>query len=326
MHPNAKVETSSKMIKNDKYHITRSEVAKGFDQIEEVYYGSFYYVKESNSQIYFMSIIDREIPSTALTFFKIYYYDEEVDITKLGYETGKAGQSGKKFQKLTVQSTGKDITADEKPRAQEVLKPHYSNSVSATYIAAEMNILQSNELSVTGNKVSGIISSKNEKGQYCIPVTLSSEHFEDDKSTVKVTNPNDVTTTYTYKSSNSAEIAPASAVNAMQLELEAIKSSNITGTNGKVYTIAVDVDGEETEYDEEVYTIDYNEVKTLEEKINNAAENTKNANNVTVKKNNKINGYTEKVDYMYDNAKGLMYRKSRNGDNVCSCSKSYRST
>lgn len=316
LHPDAEVEvTSSDMTRNDKYHITKSEVAEGFDQIEETYYGSFYYVNSDNSQIYFMSIIDRVIKNTGgITFFKIYHYDDTIDIEKLGY-TDKLEKEGKKFQKLTVDETKKDITVGNKPKAQEVLRPHYSNNVKATYVTASM-ILQSNELEVTGNKLSGVLSNKNEKGKYCIPVTLSSEHFIDGKSTVKVTNPNNVTETYTYKSNNPSGIALASAVSTMQIELEAIKSSNITGKNGKVYTIAVDVDGDETQYNEDVYTVDYNQVKTLEEKINNAAENTKNANNITIKKNNNINGLIEKFDYMYDNEKDLVYTKSTNGDNV----------
>ena len=53
---------------------------------------------------------------------------------------------------------------------------------------------------------------------------------------------------------------------------KAIKSSKITGDNGKVYEIAVDVDGEDNdEYQEETYTIDYNNVKTEEEIILQAA-------------------------------------------------------
>ncbi len=315
IHPDAKVVTSSNMTKNDKYHIITKEKVDGFDSIEETYYGSFYYVNSSNSQIYYMSIIDRVISDrSAITFFKVYTGDETIDIHKLGYTDGFT-KDGKKFEKLTVDNTGKEITQGS--LARDVLQPHVTNKVTPTYVATTMNVQQINGLEVTDNKVSGTLTAQDTDGKFVIPVTLTSECFQDNISTVKVTNPNNETKSYTYSSSNDDGIAMASTTGTMNLKLEAIKTSKITGTEGKKYKITVDIDGEKNEeFPEETYTINYDDVKTAEEIINEAAENTHKAKSLTVKKNNKINGFTEDFTYKYDfnEGKGLTHYKSNSND------------
>ncbi len=170
-------------------------------------------------------------------------------------------------------------------------------------------------LKLNGNTYSGIIS-QSEDGKFYLPVTLTSNDFKNNVSTVKVTNPNGEETTYTYSSSSENGIATVSNANTMKLQLEAIKSSKITGNNGKVYKLELDADGNTSnDYEIKEYTIDYSDVETLEEKINQAAKATLEANSFTVKKNNKINGYTEEFTYKYNANDGLTYLKAEE-DNV----------
>lgn len=131
-------------------------------------------------------------------------------------------------------------------------------------------------LDMDGDAYSGILTDQNEDGKFYLPVTLTSNDFQDNVSTVKVTNPNGDTQTYTYSSSNNNGIATVSNAKTMKLQLEAVKSSNITGENGKVYNLELDPDGANSDkYEIKKYTIDYSKVQTQEEIINNAAKNTR---------------------------------------------------
>ncbi len=173
-----------------------------------------------------------------------------------------------------------------------------------------------NGLSTTGNKVSGILSTQSEDKKYYIPLTLTSDNFQDNVSKVKVTDPNGNEKTYTYSSASENKIATVSTAKTMNLQLEAIKASNIK-SGQKVYKIAIDVDGENANnYAVKNITLDYSGVKTLEEKINKAAENTLNANSFTVTKDNYINYYPEKFTYEYNKEQGLTHLVSNKGDNV----------
>ncbi len=170
-------------------------------------------------------------------------------------------------------------------------------------------------LKLNGDTYSGVIS-QSEDGNFYLPVTLTSNDFEDRVSTVKVTDPNGNAKTYTYGSNSKDGIATVSNANTMNLQLEAIKSSKITGNNGKVYKLELDADGEKSNaYKVKEYTINYSGVETLEEKINKAAKATLEANSFTVTKNNKINGYTEEFTYKYNANDGLTYLKAEK-DNV----------
>ena len=171
-------------------------------------------------------------------------------------------------------------------------------------------------LKLNGDTYSGIIN-QSKDGKFYLPVTLTSNDFEDRVSTVRVTDPNGNVKNYLYGSNSNDGIATVSNIKTMNLQLEAIKSSKITGNNGKVYKLELDADGDKSNaYEVKEYTINYSDVETLEEKINNAAENTLKANSFTVTKNNKINGYTEEFTYKYNKNEGLTYLKSNKGDKV----------
>ncbi len=164
-----------------------------------------------------------------------------------------------------------------------------------------------NELKTNGNSISGIINTKSENGKYYLPITIASENFQNEVSTITVTDPNNNTEVYTYSENAENEIATVSNVKAMNLQLEAIKESNIASGN-KIYKIAIDMDGEnENEYAVLNYIIDYNKVKTIEEMINKAAENTQKANNLTLQRNNDIKGNKQNCTVEYDRETGRRY-------------------
>ena len=319
VHPKAEVTiTSNNMTRNVKYYIVKPNTETHIDSIEESYYGSFYYVNSNNSQIYFMTIIDRQKTSGGITFFKVYNYNDEIDINSLGYTESLEGkpESNLIFDKLRVESSGKSI--QQKSKAQDVLTSHITNKVIADYKKKPVSALTVAKIAGLSNNnnnnntLSGTLTTQDISGNYNIPVTITSNKFQEGVSTVDVIDPNGDVKNYTYSSSNTIEASQKT----MNINLEAIKKSRITRENGKVYTIKVDVDGAENNYEEETYTIDYNNVNTLEEIINKAAENTYNVNSFTVNKNNKINGYNEKFTYEFNKETGLTHLKSGNGDNV----------
>ena len=313
--------TAENMKKNDKYCLVDRKSNTEVHTTKETYYGSFYYNDSKNSQIYYVGIIDPNKKGRPYDYIKVYYYDEYLNLSSLGYEKEKtpAGVEEDKKEEVFDKFTIGNIEIQGNEKAQEVLKNHDTTIISIKYKKKPMSVLnfdQVNGLSTSGNKVSGTISTQNEKGKFVIPVTLTSEKFKEGVSTVEVTDPNGKTEKYTYNSSSENGIATVSTVNTMKLELEAIKTSKITGNKGKVYEITVDVDGKEKdEYQQETYTVDYNSVETLEEKINKAAKATLEAKSFTVKKNNKINGYTEEFTYKYNKELGLTHLKA-NKDNV----------
>ena len=161
-----------------------------------------------------------------------------------------------------------------------------------------------NELTTSGNSISGIINTKNEDGKYYLPIKIASENFQNEVSTVTVTDPNNNTQVYTYSENAENGIKTVSNVKTMNLQLEAIKESDITGGN-KIYKIAIDMDGEnESKYDILNYIFDYNKVKTLEEMINKAANNTQSAKNLTLERDNNIKGVSQKCTVQYDRETG----------------------
>ncbi len=317
VHPEASV-TATGLTHNDRYHIIQ-EIKVGVDSTVETYYGDFYYVNAHNSEIYYMAINDlKNDPNYVFSKIKVYYYGDEIDFEALGYKSGeKPVVNDEVFDNFTFD--GKIVKAEKSTPNQLGFKAHNTNMLVAKYTtkpSMSVNLQSGSGLAVSGNKISGLIETEtNEK--YIIPLTLTSEKFQDNKTTVKITNPNGETETKIYSANNENGIAPVSvSTPEMKLNLEAIKSTKITGNNGKVYTIELDVDGADTEFETETYTIDYSEVETLEEKINKAAENTHNANSFTVKKNNKINNYIEHFTYEFNKDTGLTHLKSENGDNV----------
>ncbi len=325
VHPAAKVKVpeNSGMSKNGKYYIVKQNAATVNDKIEESYYGSFYYVKNENSQIYFMTLIDRDKYSSGsgIDLFKIYKYNDTIDIKSLGYESGKSQSKDetKVFDKFVVTQVGSSTQVNkefsENTSVQNVLQSHVTNQIVAKYKSkpvSALTVAKINGLSNKNNNLSGTLTTQDKSGKYNIPVTIASDKFEEGVSTVDVVDPNGAVKTYTYSSSKAKETSQKT----MNINLEAIKESRITGENGKVYTIKVDVDGAKDNYKEETYTVDYNDVNTLEEIINKAAQNTHNANSFTVKKNNKINGYTEKFTYEFNKDTGLTHLTSENGDSV----------
>ena len=172
-----------------------------------------------------------------------------------------------------------------------------------------------NGLKLNGNTYSGIIN-QSEDGNFYLPVTLTSNDFKDRVSTVKVTDPNGIVKNYLYDSNSKDGIATVSNSKTMNLQLEAIKSSKITGNNGKVYKLELDADGANSNaYKIKEYTINYSDVETLEEIINKAASATLEATSFTVEKDNHINGYTEEFIYKYNKEQGLTYLKAEK-DNV----------
>ncbi len=313
------------MTKNGSYNIVTKNKLENIDSVEETYYGSFYYLDKNNSQIYFAGIMDPNKKARPYDYIKIYYYDEQLDFDSLGYRPGEEPEDvedDKKgsvvFKNFTLSSNKNVLNGNE--RVQEVLQPHTTNIVYVNYDlkpSTVVNIPEVSGLSSTENTISGTLMEQNEKdGKYYIPVTLTSDKYISGTTTVKVTNPNNVTTNYKYNGTET--LVEENRVSAMsisdldsktvKLNLEAIKSSKITGDNGKVYEIAVDVDGEDNDkYQEETYTIDYNEVKTEEEIILQAAKNTQEAKNFTVEKDNKIKGLAEKYTMKKDKENETQY-------------------
>ena len=307
IHPDASI-TVTGMTKNTRYSIIKKEVQKGIDSTVETYYGDFYYIKPNNSYIYYLAIMDNQQPSSSpYDKIKIYYYDEPIMVSELGYESKKAPVSGDLvFEKLVLQKNEKIEVKDNSKPNELGLDPHTTNIVYARYVkkpASALTIVKTEGLTNKNNSLSGILTTQDKSGKYNIPVTISSNKFEEGVSTVNVINPNGEVKNYTYTLGNTKE----ASLKTMKINLEAIKESKISGVNGKVYTIKVDVDGAGNNYEEETYIVDYNNVNTLEEVINKAAENTHKVNSFTVKKNNKINGYKESFTYKFNREEGLTH-------------------
>ncbi len=195
--------------------------------------------------------------------------------------------------------------------------------VQPVKIISEISMLQEEGLTISGlevegNKVSGLISTQSEDGKFYIPVELASNDFVTGVSTVSVIDPNGDEDTYLYSSYSDNGIARISNSNVMTLQLEAIKASNIKGNNGKLYEIRLDADGPtEDEYEIQEFTVDYSDVETLEELINNAAKATANSNNLKYEKDNYIKGNTDKYTLEYDKEKRLKYTTFESNGKPC---------
>ena len=170
----------------------------------------------------------------------------------------------------------------------------YAHKPSMTY-----SLQNTQGLELEGNKLSGIVKTQNDDGKFYIPMELTSEKFNE-YTTIKVTNPNNETQTYKYSATNGDGIMTASDEKTIKLNLEAIKSSKITGDNGKVYEIAVDVDGEDNDKYQKNYMLDYGSVETLEEIINEAAARTQDAHSLKITKNNNVKGREDSYTLEYN--------------------------
>ncbi len=189
-------------------------------------------------------------------------------------------------------------------------KSDHSKEISESTVISKNLDIEIGELQ-TDPQVSYTVGSLNEtimpseNGKFSIPVNINSTNFKNNISEVKITDPTGKETTVKYSSDTDDGIATVSNASTMKLNLEAIKAAKITGGN-KIYKISVDVDGSESdEYAVANYTIDYNNTKTLEEVINEAAKNTADAINLTVSKDTSIMGVKDKFKYEYDKEKAL---------------------
>ena len=171
----------------------------------------------------------------------------------------------------------------------------------------------SNGYSMDANgKISGIL---NENEKY-FTLTLSSENFQDG-TTVGVIDPNGTTTSYIYDGSklNEQKLTIANYANqfktinvntisldTIDLELEAIKQSNIQDNGIKEYQVIIDIDGNGNKYIPNTYIINYEGLSTKEEAINIAAEATKNATSLTLTNQNTTNGTSQNWTEQYNKA------------------------
>ncbi len=307
----ATINDQSKMAKNDRYHIVKRNEETHIDLFIETYYGSFYYNNPNNAKIYLAGIIDQEKASPGpYDYIKIYYYDEDFDLSGLGYQENQTptGVSPEKvFKNFTLND--KVIKGDGSEKVQNILNVADTAHIVVNYQpkpSATLTFQNTDGLEGKENRVSGTLKTQSEDGKYYIPITLKSEKFQDNQTTIQITNPNGESKTYTYSSTNEDGIvAKISTDKTIHLNLEAIKSSQITGEYGKVYTIILDIDGNDTKYQEETYTVDYSQVTTLEEIINTAAEKTEAANSLTYTNNSKVKDNEMKYTYRYDKEKGL---------------------
>ncbi len=307
IHPNASVDANG-LTHNYRYHIIKPEDKTGIDSTVETYYGDFYYVKKENSEIYYMAINDSEQDSNPFYKIKVYYHGDNIDFKTLGYESGVSptakNGNDKVFDSFTLNGVKIENTSLENATPNSLgFKANNTNLLVANYKqkpSMSVNLQSSSGLTASGNKISGLIETKTD-GEYVIPITLTSEKFQDGKTKVEITNPNGETETKTYSANTENGIAPTSVTQEMKLNLEAIKSTKITGDNGKIYTLSLDLDG--SGENEETYTIDYSGVETIVEKINNAAKNTQEAESLTITRDNNVKGNEEKSTYQYDKTK-----------------------
>ncbi len=168
-----------------------------------------------------------------------------------------------------------------------------------------------NGLSLDNNVYSGTLLDQSSDGKFYLPVTLTSNDFIDNVSKVKVTDPNGNTKIYTYGPTSSDGLAKKVDSGTMSLQLEAIKTSNIKENNKKVYDLALFPNGIDSEQSK-TYKLDYSEVETIVEKINEAAKNTQEANDLTVTKNNFIKYVYDNSIYQYDKKNHLTYNRVTN--------------
>ncbi len=172
------------------------------------------------------------------------------------------------------------------------------NTVITQNMKLEIAIpLKSSSMDIQINASSKIITQDLNSSKFNLPVTLQSDDFQPNTTVVTVIDPNgDSSSTHTVTEANT-----------LNLNLEAIKKSKITSGN-KMYTLKVDIDGaDKEEYAVKTYTIDYNDYITEEELLNNAAQRTQDATNLTVTRDNRIKNNDEKFTYEYDRNKVLTH-------------------
>ncbi len=177
------------------------------------------------------------------------------------------------------------------------------DSISET---ASINGLTKNE----DGTYSGLVT-QSVDGKFYLPLTLVSDQFEDRKSKITVTDPNNQTQDYLYSEYSEDGIAPISTLKLMKINLEALKTAKVKDGN-KEYAIQIDYDGDGQEDDH--YTVNYNDVKTEEEIVLEAVKNTIAADNYTFKKDNRIKDGVEKFTSQFD--KGKYYDLYTDGQNT----------
>lgn len=262
-----------------------------------------------------------------------------VHISNLWYSDKKTDpKKGKIVINNTDQEDASGITLSISSEASAKIEISYSNpetsedkqvntSGSGAAKIKGFKLTSAEGFALSDGKITGEISNK-DSSENNFTINISSANFEANKTTIKVTNPNEQETAYKYDATKNlvkqdnieagvtATVSNISGNTVVDLKLDAVKKDNIKSGN-KIYKIAVDIDGEnEDEIDEQEFTIDYEGIKIAEETINQAAKNTAKANNITIVKNNSINGYKEDFKYQYDNEKGLTYHESKDGKEI----------
>ncbi len=242
-----------------------------------------------------------------------------IDVTDSKYDvSGYTFTAGSVFEgkiQLVYVKDGK--TTEDNPMGKEY---NATLKIGEKIISSPASIDTANVygLKKNGNSYSGVLS-QSPDGKFYLPVTITSNNLVDNVSTVTVTNPNGEVQKYTYSessengvASNENAIANISNNKTMNLQLEAIKSSKIVSGNGKKYKLELDVDGASlNNYEVKEFLIDYSDVDTMVEVINNAAQRTQEANSLTVEKNNNIKGGKEEFTYKYDKENNLTYYLSK---------------
>ncbi len=302
--------TSKNMSSNDRYYPIARKHATNDEH--GVLYDKCYYKDGHHAKFYtitFHDPIDRDKSGAAISLVKFYHHGDKISNSEIQEfrtsleEKHKEEMDQYEFEGWHITETNGDEKLGTIPTKRKV--ENFDNETltgDAKYYAAykkkpsaAISYQSANGLTEQNGEISGTLTEQNGDGKYIIPVTLT---FADNKfnnnTTVNVIDPNNNSTSYSFNGSQT-----------ISLPLEAIKSSKITGERGKLYTINLDVDGEEETYEPETYEIDYSDVTTLEEKINTASKNTQDANSLTITKDNKIKGGVENFTFKYDKAKDL---------------------
>lgn len=159
----------------------------------------------------------------------------------------------------------------------------------------------SEDYNLSNNSLSGDLFAN----KFAINVNIP--NVEANKSTITVTNPNNEVKTIKASSENT------------KIELAAITSSMLNKNANKVYKIAIDADGEESNFGPKVINIDYGKLTLAEETINYAATNTLNAESLAYKNRGHFKGEDRLIDVVYQkgNYNTQYYKEySKSGDNL----------
>ena len=128
---NAKVEISN-MTKKDVYNYVKRN-GKNYDDYGNLKYGSFYYLDDNHSKLYFMGLIDPyKTSNSPYDYIKVYYYDELFDINSIGYKVGDESDDHKNtFKQLRVKNSSVPLKGNEK--VQDIFVANDTTVVYAEY-------------------------------------------------------------------------------------------------------------------------------------------------------------------------------------------------